>query len=239
MLAAIRLCAGPHGVLLIVKNYTGDKLNFKLAAEIAKTQYSINVETVVIGDDVSLLPDEPSHEASQPASVGARGLAGVVLLHKIVGAFAATGAPLCQVAELARRVASSISTMGVGLTPCTVPALGRPTFSLADDEMEVSLFQQVYNNTILAYFYFIFNQVGLGIHGEHGAYKQKLTTADNVTDKLIAKILKHLPAPHNNENNRQNVPVVVLLNNLGSLTHMELAIVARRTLHVLTGPINR
>jgi dihydroxyacetone kinase len=99
--AAIKACAGPHGVLLIVKNYTGDKINFKLAAERAKIEDGIRVESVVIADDVALLSE--TDDVDRAASVGARGLAGVVLLHKYAGALASSGMKLEEIAEKARQ----------------------------------------------------------------------------------------------------------------------------------------
>jgi dihydroxyacetone kinase len=130
VLAAIRAVAGPAGVLLIVKNYTGDRLNFGLAAELARAD-GIKVETVVVADDVALRDTvEPERR---------RGIAGTVLVHKVAGAAAAAGLPLQEVAQEARAAASSMGTMGVALGPCTVPAAGRPGFALGDDEVELGL----------------------------------------------------------------------------------------------------
>ena len=130
VLAAIRAVAGPPGVLLIVKNYTGDRLNFGLAAELARAE-GIAVETVVVADDVALRDTvEPGRR---------RGIAGTVLVHKVAGAAAAAGLRLAEVAQEARAVAASIGTMGVALGPCTVPAAGHPGFVLGDDEIELGL----------------------------------------------------------------------------------------------------
>src|SRR5262245_42186979 len=130
VLAAIRATAGPAGVLLIIKNYTGDRLNFGLAAELARAE-GMAVETVVVADDVALRGTvEPSRR---------RGIAGTVLVHKVAGAAAAAGLPLAEVAREARAVATSIGTMGVALGPCTVPAAGHPGFVLGDDEIELGL----------------------------------------------------------------------------------------------------
>jgi dihydroxyacetone kinase len=130
VLEAIRAVGGPMGVLLIVKNYTGDRLNFGLAAELARTE-GIEVEMVVVADDVALAADGPH--------AGRRGLAGTVLIHKIAGAAAAEGRPLAEVTALARAAASGLGTMGVSLGACTVPAAGKPGFELADDEIEWGL----------------------------------------------------------------------------------------------------
>ena len=130
VLDAIRAVAGPAGVLLIVKNYTGDRLNFGLAAEIARAD-GIPVEMAVVADDVAL--------SAGGAHAGRRGLAGTVLVHKIAGAAAAEGRSLDEVARIARAVAAELGTMGVALTSCTVPAAGKPGFELAGDEIEWGL----------------------------------------------------------------------------------------------------
>lgn len=130
VLAAIRAVGGPAGVLLVVKNYTGDRLNFGLAAEIAAAE-GIPCDTVVVADDVAL----PELRAAGRA----RGLAGTVLVHKVAGAAAAAGLPLAEVAAEARAAAAALRTMGVGLGPCTVPAAGRPGFDLPAGEMELGL----------------------------------------------------------------------------------------------------
>ncbi len=130
VLAAIRAVAGPPGAVLIVKNYTGDRLNFGLAAELARAE-GIAVEVVVVADDVALPASE--HTA------GPRGLAGTVLVHKIAGAAAEAGAPLAQVAAEARATAAAVGTMGVALSACTVPAAGKPGFILGENEVELGL----------------------------------------------------------------------------------------------------
>ena len=130
VLDAIRAVAGPAGVLLIVKNYTGDRLNFGLAAEIARAE-GIPVEMVIVADDVALAADGPH--------AGRRGLAGTVLIHKIAGAAAAEGLPLQEVAAAARAAAAAMGTMGVALSACTVPAAGKPGFALAEEEIEWGL----------------------------------------------------------------------------------------------------
>jgi dihydroxyacetone kinase len=156
--AAIRAVAGPKGALLIVKNYTGDRLNFGLAAELARAE-GIPVEVVIVADDVAL--------SGAGAHAGRRGLAGTVLVHKVAGAAAASGASLADVAAEARDAAGVVRTMGVALTPCTVPAAGTPGFSLGDDEVEL----------------------GLGIHGEPGVRRGPVEPADALVDRLLAPIL--------------------------------------------------
>jgi dihydroxyacetone kinase len=159
--AAIRAVAGSRGVLMIVKNYTGDRLNFGLAAERARAE-GIAVEMVVVADDVAL--------AGGDGHAGRRGLAGTILVHKVAGAAAEAGASLAEVAALARDTAAAVRTMGVALTPCTVPAAGQPGFSLGEAEVEL----------------------GLGIHGEPGVRRVAIEPADALVDRLMGPILAEL-----------------------------------------------
>lgn len=129
VLEGIRAIASPAGVLVIIKNYTGDRLNFGLAAELARAE-GIPVEVVVVADDVALAAE---------AGAGRRGLAGTVLVHKVAGAAAAAGLPLEEVARRARRVIDGVGTMGLALSACTVPAAGRPGFVLEAGEIEWGL----------------------------------------------------------------------------------------------------
>ena len=130
VLAAIRAVTGPRGCLLIVKNYTGDRLNFGLAAERARAE-GLAVEMVLVADDVAL--------ADATGHAGRRGLAGTILVHKVAGAAAEAGLSLAEVAAEARAVAAEVRTMGVALAPCTVPAAGEPGFSLGEGEIEMGL----------------------------------------------------------------------------------------------------
>ncbi len=188
VLSAIRAVGGPAGVLLIVKSYTGDRLNFGLAAEIARSE-GIAVEMVVVADDVSL--------ATGTANAGRRGIAGTVLVHKVAGAAAAAGLPLDRVAALARRVIDGVGSMGVGLTACTVPAAGRPSFSLADDEIEF----------------------GLGIHGEAGVRRERLQPVGALVSTVAERIF-------DDRGLKAGDRAVLLVNNLGATPSMEMAIVA-------------
>jgi ATP-dependent dihydroxyacetone kinase len=130
VLAGIRAAAGPSGAVLVVKNYTGDRLNFGLAAELAQEE-DIPVETVVVADDVALRGTvEPARR---------RGIAGTVLIHKLAGAAIAAGRTLDEVAALARAAAADLGTMGVALGACTVPTAGKPGFTLGDGEIELGL----------------------------------------------------------------------------------------------------
>ena len=195
VLDAIRAVAGPAGVLLIVKNYTGDRFNFGLAAEIARAE-GIAVEMVIVADDVAL--------SANGEHAGRRGLAGTVLVHKIAGAAAAEGRPLNEVAQAAREAAAMLGTMGVALTPCTVPAAGKAGFELADDEIEW----------------------GLGIHGEPGIERGALEPADAIVARLLTRIVDDLALPADER-------VALLVNNLGGTPQSELSIVAAAALQFL------
>jgi triose/dihydroxyacetone kinase / FAD-AMP lyase (cyclizing) len=197
VLAAIHATTGPAGVLLIIKNYTGDRLNFGLAAELARAE-GIMVETVLVADDVAL--------AASPGHAGRRGLAGTILVHKIAGAVAESGATLAAVAAAARAAAGSVRTMGLALSSCTVPAAGRPGFTLAESEIEL----------------------GLGIHGEPGVRREQLEPADALVDQMLGAVLADLDLS-------PGARVVLLINNLGATPTMELAVVARRAVAVLKG----
>lgn len=130
VLAGIRAVAGPAGALVIVKNYTGDRLNFGLAAELARAE-GIPVEIVVVADDVALKDTVPVERR--------RGIAGTILVHKLAGAAAEQGLPLPEVARIARTAADRLASMGIALGSCTLPAVGKPGFVLGEDEIEVGL----------------------------------------------------------------------------------------------------
>ncbi len=195
VLAAIRAAAGPAGAVLIVKNYTGDRLNFGLAAALA-TAEGLPTKVVVVADDVAL------HDTVERGHW--RGIAGTVLVHKVAGAAAAAGRSLDAVVAEASAAAASLGTMGVALGACTVPAAGKPGFSLGEDEMEL----------------------GLGIHGEQGVRRGKLEPADKVVDAILGTLLAQM---HLGKGSR----VALLVNGLGGTPPMELMIVARHALGVL------
>jgi triose/dihydroxyacetone kinase / FAD-AMP lyase (cyclizing) len=186
---AIKAVSGKPGALLVVKNYTGDRLNFGVAAEMARAE-GIAVETVIVNDDVALKGTEQA--------TGARGLAGTVLIHKLLGAAASQGKNLNDLAAIGRSAIQSLATMGLSFSAGTSPAVGRPSFELGEDEMEL----------------------GLGIHGEPGVKRTQLQTADKLTETLLEEILKY-------GNFGEEKRVAVMVNNLGATTEMELAIVAR------------
>ncbi len=199
VLAAIRAVTGPPGALLIVKNYTGDRLNFGLAAEMARAE-GYAVEMVIVADDVALAATAGAEHA------GRRGLAGTVFVHKVAGAAAEAEASLAEVAAEAREAAAALGTMGVALSPCTIPAAGAPGFELGGDEIEL----------------------GLGIHGEQGVRRGPLEPADALVDRLLDAIIDDARGWIG-----RGIPIALLVNNLGATPMMELAIVARRAVVAL------
>ena len=189
VLDGIHAVTGDAGALLIVKSYTGDRLNFGLAAELARAE-GLPVEVVVVAEDVAILASD--------ANAGRRGLAGTVLVHKVAGAAAEAGRRLPEVAELARRVAAGLGTMGVGLTPVTVPGAGEPSFTLEDDEIEL----------------------GLGIHGEPGIRRETLRSADLLVQEMVERIVVDRGLVSGDR-------VVALVGSAGATPPMELNIVCR------------
>ncbi len=183
------------GVLYLYGNYTGDILNFDMAAEMADIE-GIKTATVVGNDDVaSAIKGEENKR---------RGVAGIFFLYKAAGAAAAEGMSLEEVKRVAEKAKANVRTMGVAFTPCIVPEVGKPSFTIGDDEMEI----------------------GMGIHGEPGIRRGKLLPADKIVDEMVYPIIKDLPFEKNNE-------AAVLINGLGATPKEELYILARRTLHIL------
>lgn len=197
MLAATQAVNGGAGVLHVVKNYTGDVLNFEMAAELAAAE-GIQVESVVTNDDVAV--------QDSLYTAGRRGVGVTVLLEKIVGGLAETGAPLSAVAALARKVNSQGRSMGMALTSCTVPAAGKPTFELGEDEMEI----------------------GIGIHGEPGRRRVKLATAAEVTEMLATPIIEDLGLKAGDQ-------VLAFVNGMGGTPLIELYIVFDALQRILHG----
>ncbi len=190
VLAATQAVDGGAGVLYIVKNYTGDLLNFEMAAELAEAEH-IDVTSVLIDDDVAV--------RDSLFTAGRRGVGATVLAEKVAGAAAEAGMPLTRVAAFCLQVNESSRSMGMALTSCTVPAVGRPTFALDDDEMEI----------------------GIGIHGEPGRERRKLQDADAITDLLAATIIDDLPF-------RRGDRAIAMVNGMGGTPLVELYIVFRR-----------
>ena len=182
----IKAVATKNGVLCIVKNYTGDVLNFEMAIDMAKEE-DIKADYVVVNDDVAV--------KDSLYTTGRRGVAGTVLVHKIAGAKAEEGASLAEVKAVAENVIKNVRSMGMAITPCTVPAAGKPGFTLADDEMEI----------------------GIGIHGEPGTHREKLSTANQIAQKLLDTILADIDC--------SGKEVILLVNGMGATPLMELYII--------------
>ena len=192
--AAIREVATDAGVLLIIKNYTGDVMNFEMAAEMAEMD-GIKCMNVITNDDVAV--------QDSLYTTGRRGVAGTIFVHKIAGAKAETGATLEEVHAVAEKVIANVRTMGTAITPCTVPAAGKPGFEIGEDEMEV----------------------GIGIHGEPGTHKEKLTPVNDIVDHMLSKILADI--------DYADSEVAVMINGSGATPLMELYIINNRVADVL------
>jgi len=190
----IKAVATDAGVLMVVKNYTGDVMNFEMAAEMAEME-GITVKHVVTNDDVAV--------KDSLYTIGRRGVAGTIFVHKIAGALAEAGGTLDEVRAVAQKVIDNVRTMGAAAGPCTVPAAGKPGFELAEDEMEV----------------------GIGIHGEPGTHRETMKTADETVDLLLAQILADL--------DYAGSEVAVMINGAGATPLMELFIINNRVADVL------
>jgi dihydroxyacetone kinase len=173
------------GVLLIIKNYSGDVMNFDGAAEMAEEEDEIRVEKVYVNDDVAVM--------DSLYTVGRRGVAGTIFVHKIAGALAETGATLEEVKNIAERVIANVRSMGVALTSCTVPAQGKPTFDIGDGEMEL----------------------GVGIHGEPGVSREKTVNARELARTMMNRVIDDLPFEKGDD-------VAVIINGLGGTPIQEL-----------------
>jgi len=163
MLAATKRVDGGAGVLHIVKNYTGDVMNFEMAAELAAAESGVEVVQAVTDDDVAV--------QDSLYTAGRRGVGVTVLLEKIAGAAAEQGRSIADVAAVAKQVNANGRSMGMALTSCVVPAAGKPTFDLGPDEMEI----------------------GIGIHGEPGRQRRPLASARDIAELLVQPIVSDLP----------------------------------------------
>ncbi len=188
------------GVLYLYGNYGGDKLNFTMAAEMADMEHDIRVETVLGADDVA------SAGSSEAELAARRGVAGIFFLYKCAGAAAAEMMNLDEVKRVAQKAADRVRSMGVALSPCVVPRVGKSGFTLPEGEMEI----------------------GMGIHGEKGVRRGRLERADAVVDEMLERILADFSLLENDE-------VDVLVNGLGATPMDEQFIVARRVATVLAG----
>ncbi len=194
MLAAAEAVDSGAGVLFIVKNYEGDVMNFEMAAEMYEGEHA----SVLVNDDVAV--------EDSTWTTGRRGVAGTVIVEKIVGAAAEEGADLAALKALAERVVAGTRSMGVALTSCTVPAAGAPTFEIGEDEMEM----------------------GVGIHGEPGRRRMKLASADSIAAEMLESILADLGA-------KRGEPVLLLVNGLGGTPLMELYLLHDAAARILEG----
>ena len=184
-----------EGVLLIIKNYTGDVMNFEMAQDMAEME-GINVKSVVVNDDVAV--EDSLYTA------GRRGIAGTIFVHKIAGAKAEEGASLDEVTDVANKVIKNVRSMGMALTSCIVPAAGKPNFTLEDDEVEI----------------------GIGIHGEPGTHREKISSANNIASELVNKIMDDINLECDDE-------VAVMVNGLSGTPLMELYIVNKKVREIL------
>ncbi|WP_088265677.1 dihydroxyacetone kinase subunit DhaK [Bacillus mycoides] len=181
---AIKETASKKGTLLIIKNYSGDIMNFKNGAHLA-TEDGIEVDYVKVDDDIAV--------EDSLYTVGRRGVAGVILVHKIAGAAAEAGMDLGAVKAVAEKAAANVRTIGLALTSCTVPASGSPTFTLAEDEMEY----------------------GVGIHGEPGIKREKTLSADELANRMTNDLIKDLGVKDGEE-------IALLVNGFGGTPLQEL-----------------
>jgi len=187
---AIKAVDTRKGVLLIIKNYTGDVMNFEMASDMAKDE-GIEVEQVIVNDDVAV--------EDSTYTTGRRGIAGTIFVHKIAGAKAEMGGSLQEVKNVAEKVIKNVKSMGMALTSCTLPAVGKPSFTLGDNEMEI----------------------GIGIHGEPGTHRDEIKPVDEIVDELLNKIFDNLKLNSGDE-------VAVMVNGMGATPLMELNIANSR-----------
>jgi dihydroxyacetone kinase-like protein len=190
MFEAAKAVQSGNGVLFIVKNYTGDVMNFEMAADLAQAE-GIEVASVIIDDDVAV--------QDSLYTAGRRGVGTTVLAEKICGAAAEQGYTLAQLADLCRKVNGWGRSMGMALTSCTVPQVGKPTFDLPEDQMEI----------------------GIGIHGEPGRTRMPLKPADEIIEMLMEPIVQDLPFKPGDE-------VLLFVNSMGGTPLIELYIAYRK-----------
>lgn len=194
---AIKAVDGGKGVLLVIKNYTGDVMNFEMAADMARDE-GIKVEQVIVADDVAV--------ENSTWTTGRRGIAGTVFVHKIAGASAEAGLELGEVKRVAEKVIANVRSMGMAVNPCTVPAAGKQSFELQEDEIEI----------------------GIGIHGEPGTHREKISDVNAIADKLLTKIFAE--GIYN-----AGDKVAVMVNGMGGTPLMELFVANKHVKDVLDG----
>ena len=182
---AIKECATDKGVLLIIKNYSGDCMNFNNAADLAREEDGIKVDAVYVNDDIAV--------KDSLYTVGRRGVAGTVFVHKIAGAAAEQGKSLEEVKAIANKVIANVRSFGFALSSCTPPAKGTPIFDIGDDEIEF----------------------GVGIHGEPGRKTEKLQTADDLAKRIVKDLIEDLGL-------KKGEDVALLVNGFGATPLSEL-----------------
>ena len=197
MLAAAEAVHAKNGILFIVKNYAGDVMNFEMASEILTFDHA----TVLTSDDCAVI--------NSTYTTGRRGVTGTVIVEKCVGSLAETGANLAACKALGDKVNGRIASIGVALISCTVPAAGRPTFDINDDELEM----------------------GVGIHGEPGRRREAMREADAIIKDMVDATLADL-TPHLTPNKHQEI--LLLVNGLGATPLMELYLIYNTAAKLLT-----
>ncbi len=195
ILEGIKIADSGDGVLLIIKNYSGDVMNFEMAAELAELE-GIKVEKVIVGDDIAV--------ENSTYTIGKRGIAGTLFVHKTAGSAAESGESLDKIKKIAERTAENITSMGMSMGPCIVPASGKAGFDLGENEVEI----------------------GLGIHGEPGTHKEALKSADEHTEYIMTKILSESGLKKGNT-------AAVMVNGLGATPLMELYIINNKVSKML------
>ncbi|KAJ1968726.1 hypothetical protein H4R34_006237, partial [Dimargaris verticillata] len=212
ILSALRRCASSrHGSLVIVKNYTGDVINFGRAIERARWEgLAKDFKMVVVADDVGVVTNQKltNNDTNEVSDVGRRGLAGTVLVHKVAGAAAALGGSLEEVYRAAQTVTQNIATIGVALSTCTVPGSTVETRQMGSKEVEF----------------------GLGIHGEPGFEIKKLESSQKTVQQMLDKILNSPEMRLKLGARPSSYSAVLLVNNLGGTTSLELYTTARDAL---------
>jgi len=196
VLKGIQEASSGKGVLLVIKNYSGDIMNFDMARELAEME-GIQVETVVVKDDVAV--------KDSTYSTGRRGIAGTVFVHKLAGAKAQSGATLAEVKRIAEKTIANIRSMGMAMSPCILPGVGKPGFMLGDNEVEI----------------------GMGIHGEPGVERTKMMSSADLAAILCGRILGDMEF--------KGTEVAVMVNGLGATPLMELNILYNDVEKLLSG----
>ncbi len=196
MAEAIRLADGGAGVLRLYGNYGGDVMNFDMAGEMAEMEHDIRTTTVLLTDDVVSAPKEEAEKR--------RGVAGMVYAFKIAGAAAERGDNLDEVTRIAQKAADACRSIGMALTPCTIPQAGKPTFEIGETEMEM----------------------GMGIHGEPGIWRDAIKPADEIADEMLERLMADQPLAKGDR-------ISILVNSLGATPAEELYILYRQAKKVL------